>query len=64
MCGHFAQSQTREEYLAYLAEEAEHMDEAGYGRNALTMKFPLASEAETVVYSATGYIRAVSCTYY
>ncbi|MDG3502967.1 SOS response-associated peptidase, partial [Klebsiella pneumoniae] len=23
MCGRFAQSQTREEYLAYLAEEAE-----------------------------------------
>ncbi len=30
MCGRFAQSQTREEYPAYLAEEAEHMDEAGY----------------------------------
>ena len=30
MCGSFAQSQTSEEYLAYLAEEAEHMDEAGY----------------------------------
>ncbi|EPY7327805.1 SOS response-associated peptidase, partial [Klebsiella quasipneumoniae] len=24
MCGRFAQAQTREEYLAYLAEEAEY----------------------------------------
>ncbi len=64
MCGRFAQSQTCEEYLVYLAKEAEHMDEAGYWRNALTMKLPLAPEAETVVYSATGYLRAVLCTYH
>ncbi|SSJ18231.1 Uncharacterised protein [Klebsiella pneumoniae] len=30
MCGRFAQSQIGEEYLVYLAEEAEHMDEAVY----------------------------------
>jgi hypothetical protein len=24
MCGRFSQAKTREEYLAYLAEEAEH----------------------------------------
>lgn len=43
MCGRFAQSQTREEYLAYLAEEAERdiaFDPEPIGRNNVASGTP------------------------